>query len=201
MDDTVDLKPPSTLDAIHRDSATLGFSMASEDRTGALLRTLVASKPGGAFLELGTGTGIATAWILDGMDSASTLLTVENEERFANIARRHLGHDRRVSFQIEDAKSFLSKLGGRKFDLIFADTWSGKFDHLDKALDLLHVGAFYVIDDLLPQTNWPEGHAPRVPVLISQLERDPRLMLCKFAWSSGIIVAARRADQDDSRSA
>jgi predicted O-methyltransferase YrrM len=40
--------------------------MPSEPRTGAFLRELCAGKPGGNLLELGTGTGLATAWMLDG---------------------------------------------------------------------------------------------------------------------------------------
>jgi len=43
------------------ESEELGFTMGSEPRTGALLRTLAASKPGGRFLELGTGTGVGRA--------------------------------------------------------------------------------------------------------------------------------------------
>ncbi|MES1215290.1 MAG: SAM-dependent methyltransferase, partial [Bacteroidota bacterium] len=39
------------------------FNMASDLYTGSLLKTLVASKPSGKFLELGTGTGLATAWM------------------------------------------------------------------------------------------------------------------------------------------
>ena len=35
----------------------LGFNMASEPKVGALLAALAASKPGGRFLELGTGNG------------------------------------------------------------------------------------------------------------------------------------------------
>jgi len=57
------------------------------------------------------------------------------------------------------------------FDLIYADAWPGKFTHLDRALSLLNRGGIYFIDDLLPQPNWPEGHAPRVPALIEDLER------------------------------
>jgi predicted O-methyltransferase YrrM len=53
--------------------------MASEPLVGALLRTLVASKPAGRFLELGTGTGVATTWMLDGMDPASALTTVDTD--------------------------------------------------------------------------------------------------------------------------
>lgn len=68
MDDLSYIRPPAALARILKRSAEIGFEMASEDRTGALLRTLAASKPGGRFLELGTGTGVATAWVLDGMD-------------------------------------------------------------------------------------------------------------------------------------
>jgi len=192
MDDTIELNPPPSLEAIKRDSAAVGFKMSSEDRTGAFLRVLAASKPHGALLELGTGTGILTAWILDGMDAASILVTVDSEAAYVEIARRHLGKDPRVVFHVDDGADFLHKLGGREFDFIFADTWPGKFDHLDDALNLLRPGAFYVVDDLMPQANWPEGHAPKVPMLISQLERDPRLTVCRLSWSSGLVVATRR---------
>jgi predicted O-methyltransferase YrrM len=191
MDDATNLKPPAAVSAIERETAAVGFNMAGEPRTGALLRTLAASKPGGAMLELGTGTGLSTAWILDGMDAAATLMTVDSEAKYVDIARRHLGHDRRAAFNVEDAATFLDKLRGRQFDLIFADTWPGKFDHLEDALALLRIGGLYVIDDLLPQPNWPAEHAPKVPRLIAELERDPTLSLCKLSWSSGIIVATR----------
>jgi predicted O-methyltransferase YrrM len=57
--------------------------MASEPLVGALLRSLAASKPGGRFLELGTGTGVATAWLLDGMDDRATLVSVDNDARYS----------------------------------------------------------------------------------------------------------------------
>ncbi len=194
MNDTVDLGRPTALNAIERDTTTVGFTMISESRTGALLRTLAASKPGGAFLDLGTGTGASTAWILDGMDPAATLLTVDGEAKYIEVARRHLGHDRRVTFRVGDGASFLREIRERQFDLIFADTWPGKFDHLEDALALLRPGGLYVIDDLMPQPNWPDDHAPKVAALVAKLERDRRLTVCKLCWSSGIIIAARRAE-------
>lgn len=181
------------LSAIERDSNAVGFSLACEPRTGALLRMLAASKPGGSFLELGTGTGVSTAWILDGMDSTSTLVTVDSSASQVDIAMRHLGHDPRVSFHVEDGAAFLGKLQGSAFDLIFADTWPGKFDHLEDALNLLRPGGLYVIDDLLPQPTWPQGHAPKVPKLIAELAHNSKLVHCELAWSSGIIVAAKRS--------
>jgi predicted O-methyltransferase YrrM len=60
--------------------------MPSEPLLGALLRVLVASKPGGRFLELGTGTGLSTNWILDGMDADSMLVSLDNEAGVQQIA-------------------------------------------------------------------------------------------------------------------
>src|SRR5438067_1197333 len=79
MDDLNATELPHSLEAIRRDTEQLGFTMASEPRTGSLLRTLAASKPGGRFLELGTGTGVGTAWLLDGMDATSCLESVDTD--------------------------------------------------------------------------------------------------------------------------
>jgi predicted O-methyltransferase YrrM len=134
--------------------------MASEPRTGALSRVLAASKPGGRFLELGTGTGIGTAWLLAGMDANARLDTVDNDVHVLDVARSHLREDSRVAFHLADGADFLAHLPRGEYDLIYADAWPGKFTDLDQALALLRIGGIYFIDDLLPQPNWPEGHAP-----------------------------------------
>ena len=182
---------PASLVAIARDTAAISFGMASDHQTGALLRALAAAKPGGRFLELGTGTGLSAAWLLDGMTLDSTLLSVDNDERVVDIARRHVGHDRRVRFHCRDGIEFLAELAGRKFDFIFADTWPGKYDGLDAALALLDAGALYVIDDMLPQPNWPEDHPPKVERLLAELDRRGELTLVRMSWSTGIVIASR----------
>jgi predicted O-methyltransferase YrrM len=166
--------------------------MASEPQTGSFLRTLAATKPAGTFLELGTGTGLSTAWILDGMDQTSTLLSVDNDEKVQSIAIQHLGRDPRVAFQLADGAAFLETLKGQTFDFIFADTWPGKYDHLDEALALLKPGGLYLIDDMLPQSNWPPGHTLKVTTLISTLEQRPDLTITKLSWATGLIIAAKR---------
>jgi pimeloyl-ACP methyl ester carboxylesterase len=50
----------------------------------------------------------------------------------------------------------------------------------------------YVIDDLLPQANWPEGHAPKVPALIDDIERRPELTTVRLAWASGLMLCPTR---------
>ena len=193
MRDDVFFSEPPGLAGILRDGARVGFRLASESRTGSLLRVLAGSKPGGRLLELGTGTGVATAWLLAGMDAATRLETVDSDSSVVEVARIHLGGDPRVRFNIAEGSDWLRRWSGGPFDLVFADAWSGKFSDLDAALRLLAIGGLYVIDDLLPQPSWPDGHGPRIEPLLAELERRPDLACVRLAWSSGLAVAVKRA--------
>jgi predicted O-methyltransferase YrrM len=194
MDDLSYIVRPPSINAILDRTEALDFKMASEPRTCALLRTLAASKPNGRILELGTGTGVATAWILSGMDLRSTLVSVDTDPRAQGVARGLLGADKRVSFILEDGAEFLRRQVPQSFDLIFADAMPGKYEALDEALALVKPGGFYIIDDMLPQPNWPEGHADKVPVLLDRLAGDERFMICPMAWASGVVAAVRRTE-------
>ena len=196
MNDHEVLFPPEVLEAIAQDTKDLGFKMASDVQTGSLLRTLVASKPQGQFLELGTGTGMGTAWILSGMDQDSHLDSVESDAQVLQVAQRHLGEDSRVTFHLSDGATFLNQSRRSRYDLIYADTWPGKFTDLELALSLLSSGGFYVVDDLLPQPSWPEGHAPKVPVLVSALENSRGFWVTKLGWSTGLMLVVRASGPD-----
>jgi predicted O-methyltransferase YrrM len=191
-DDTIANCPP-TVPAISSDTAAIGFNMISEPKVGAFLAALAATKPGGRILELGTGTGHGAAWLLAGMDADSTLDTVDTDAAVVAIAQRYLASDARVRFHVEDGAAFLQR-SQPGFDLIYADAWPGKFSHLDDALALLRPGGMYVIDDLLPQPNWPAGHAPRVPSLIEEIERRPEFVTVRMAWASGLMLVVRRGE-------
>ena len=60
MEDVTLITPPPAVSSILEETARMGFGMASEPLVGGLLRVLAASKRSGRFLELGTGTGVAT---------------------------------------------------------------------------------------------------------------------------------------------
>jgi predicted O-methyltransferase YrrM len=176
------------------DSATKasGFTMASDVLTCSLLRTLAASKPSGRFLELGTGTGLSTSWILDGMNFSSSLVSLDNDPVFLEIADRFLGNDPRLELISMDGAEWVEKNRSAKFDYIFADTWHGKYLLLDEVLSMLNKGGLYIIDDMLPQPNWPEGHAAKAIQLIKELEAREDLWLTKQAWATGIVVGVKR---------
>lgn len=184
---------PKTYNAIVQASEKLAFDMPSEVDVNALLRTLAAVKPQGHCLELGTGTGLASAWLLDGLGANGHLTTVDNEPKWLEVARLHLGGDSRIDIICSDGDEFLLNAIERptRYDLIFADTWSGKYRLLDLALELLAPGGMYVIDDMLPQPNWPEGHEAKVKLLMEELAQRDHLKICSLQWSCGVVIATK----------
>lgn len=183
---------PATWREIDARSRALGFDMPSEAGTGAMLRLLAATKARGRLLELGTGTGLATAWLLDGMAPDACLVSIDTDMGVQAVARAVLAGDPRVTFVIEDGLDYVRAQRPASFDLIFADAWPGKYEGLDETLALLSPGGLYVVDDMSPQPNWPPGHQPRVDALVTRLKSHPDLATVALDWASGLVIAARR---------
>ena len=141
-------------------------------------------------LELGTGTGLATAWLLDGLDASASLTSVDIDPLVQEIAREALTDDR-LRFVLADGLDYVREQAPESFDLIFADAWPGKYEGLDETLALLRRGGLYVIDDMQPQPNWPDGHQARVDDLIGRLESRSDLVVTCVSWASGLIVGAK----------
>nr|WP_068890822.1 class I SAM-dependent methyltransferase [Pedobacter panaciterrae] len=183
---------PKAYLAIGEATKNTAFSMASDVLTCSLIKTLACSKPGGNFLELGTGTGLSTSWILDGMDKTSTLISIDNDSNYLSIAARFLVQDKRLDLHCIDGGEWIEHNLNMKFDYIFADTWHGKYLMLDEVINMLKPGAFYIIDDMLPQPNWPEGHHEKAAKLIEVLEQRKDLSIAKQCWATGIVIATKK---------
>jgi predicted O-methyltransferase YrrM len=192
MIDPTAISLPAAYTAILELTQQAGFTMSSDPMTGSLLKTLAASKPGGRFLELGTGTGLSTAWISAGIDQQSTLVTVDHDPNLLQIAQQFLGSDQRISFVLADGGDFLATQLNQRYDYIFADTWHGKYLLLNETLLLLNPGALYIIDDMLPQPNWPDGHEAKVIALTAELLARPDLVITNLHWASGIIIGVKQ---------
>jgi predicted O-methyltransferase YrrM len=190
MQDNVFSDIPVQYETIASETKKLSFNMASDLQTGSLLKTLIASKQAGRILELGTGSGLATSWMLQGLSEDADLTTIENNEVLLDIARKQLKDDR-IDFVLADGYEWLKNYSGEKFDLVFADAMPGKYDLFDEAIALLKNGGFYIIDDMLPQPNWPDGHTERVADFISKLENRKDLTFTKLNWSTGIIIVTK----------
>ncbi len=167
------------------------FTMASDPKTCSLLKTLAGTKPGGKLLELGTGTGLSTAWILEGMDNSAVLTSIDNDPVFLNIAKQFLT-DNRLSLINQDAGEWIQNNKDIKFDMIFADTWHGKYLMLDEVLNMLSPGGLYILDDMLPQSNWPDGHQEKAMRLLEMLDERNDINLTRQCWATGIVIASKK---------
>jgi len=192
MTDNVNQVFPSAYMSINEATRKLGFTMASDVLTCSLLRTLAASKPGGKFLELGTGTGLSSSWILDGLDNEATLTSIDNDPAAQGVARSHLGNDSRLQLVCMDGGDWVEANRDKRYDYIFADTWHGKYLMLDDVLAMLKKGGLYIVDDMLPQPNWPAGHDEKVERLVDRLEHRDDLVITKQGWATGIVVAVKK---------
>ncbi|SHG27222.1 O-methyltransferase [Flagellimonas flava] len=191
MDQTNILDAPKVYSDLVSKSKEVGFTMPSDLYIGTLLKTLVASKRGGSFLELGTGMGLSLAWILDGMDKDSCAISLDNDGDLIDIAKEFFHKEARLKLFCCDGEVWLKEYTGDGFDLIFADAWPGKYSTLDKALSMVNMGGYYVIDDMKKQPNWPDGHEELAKSLVDILEKREDFVLTKMDWSTGVIVAVK----------
>jgi predicted O-methyltransferase YrrM len=191
MDDQPKLVP-ARVPAAREAAARCGFDEMSQDRTGALLRTLAASKPDGCLLELGTGTGVGTSWLLDGMNDGARLISLDRNPQTTALARQIVGDDPRLELVVGDIGEWLTAYDGPQFDLVFVDTWRGKYLERGQLLDLIAPGGLYIGDDLLPQPTWAPEQPGHVETFLGEIGRNDGLAVTVMNWASGLVVAAKQ---------
>lgn len=185
------IKVPEFYAQLNEGSKKIEFSMPSDLKTGALLRSLAASKPAGRFLDIGTGTGLSLSWLAEGANDHSTIISIDNSSTYQQVAREVFDTDARISILCIDGMEWIRTYTGAAFDLIFADAWPGKFEGLDETLALVKIGGFYVIDDLLPQPNWWDGHQDSVNQLVETLSAKTNFVQTTLNWSTGLMLFTR----------
>ena len=191
MEENTFQPPPIAHEAIIADTRTIGFQGWCWPQVGALLRVMAATKPGGRMLEIGTGTGVGTCWLLDGMDAEARLTTVDISPKVQPIAQTHLGMDPRLTILSEDAAATIGREPPNSFDLIFADGGAGKHTLLDEALALLRPGGIYICDDTKPHPLWPPEHAAKIPPLMEALAARQDFRRLYIDWSSGAVIMVK----------
>ena len=57
---------------------------------------------------------------------------------------------------------------------------------------MVRKGGLYMVDDMLPQANWPDGHQEKATRFVEYLEGRSDLVVTKQHWATGIIIAVKK---------
>ena len=168
------------------------FASSCSDEIGRLLAVLAAAvRPGGHILEIGTGAGVGTAWLVSGLGRRTDVSLVSTEVDVALLASvRAAEWPDYVAFQaVGDATGLADD---RPADLLFLDASEVKYQHLAIALDRLAPGGLIVIDDLNCDLASYETQKAVKDRLRQALSNRADLVILELDWATGVIIAARR---------
>ncbi|MGD0705820.1 MAG: class I SAM-dependent methyltransferase [Trebonia sp.] len=182
--------PPLVAAAIAR-ARQAGFPMSCDPAVGRLLAVLAAHLPEDArVLELGTGIGVGTAWIVSGLLPRTDVAVTSVEKDPGTAAAAAGGYwPPFVSLHCADALAVLAE--GGTFDLVFADAPGGKWDGLDRSIAALRPHGLLIVDDMTPQAEWTDRHRAAQDTVRQALLSAPGLTSAELAIGSGVILSVR----------
>jgi predicted O-methyltransferase YrrM len=204
------LKSDAALDAILAANRKAGLPPIDvTPLQGKFLELLVRMSSARRVLEIGMLGGYSTAWMARALPSDGRVISLELEQRHADIARKNLESvnlSDRVEIRVGRAADSLQKLVAEKaapFDLIFIDAdKAGYPDYLDWSLKLSRPGTVIVADNVVREGAVidPKSADPNVQGVrrfTEKLAAEPRLTATALQTVSskkhdGLILAVVR---------
>lgn len=167
--------------------------------TGAALRMLAATVGARSVVELGTGAGVSTLWLLRGMRPDGVLTSVDSDGEHQRLAKLSLTEAGTASGRVRlisgRALEVLPRLSEGAYDLVFCDaSRSETTDYLAAALPLLRPGGMVVFAGALaggrvasPSARDADTVAARE--LCRAVREDPRLVPALLPVGTGLLAA------------
>jgi predicted O-methyltransferase YrrM len=152
------VKIPRLVERARATAAELGFERSCRDEDGALLHILAGHRGIERVAEIGTGTGVGTAWLAAALPPGAVLHTAEVDARLARAAAALFANDPDVHVHEGDWTTTLPPHA--PFDLIFVDGGAAK-DDPDAVLGLAAPGATLVMDDFSADWDGPDARRER----------------------------------------
>lgn len=171
--------------------------------TGAALRMLAASVAARSVAEIGTGTGVAGLWILDGMGPDGVLTTIDVEPEIQREARRAFESGGRARSRTRvirgRASDVLPRMAARSYDMVVLDVEPEESAALiDQALRMLRVGGVLAVTRALWNDHVADP-ARRDPATVAArelgkaLREREDLLTSLLPVGDGLLVAVRRS--------
>jgi predicted O-methyltransferase YrrM len=166
--------------------------------TGAVLRLLASAVGARTAVELGTGAGVSTLWLLRGLARDGVLTSVDSDGEHQRLAKASLADagvpSGRVRLIQGRALEVLPRLSEAAYDLVFCDAArSENTDYLAAALTLLRPGGLVVFAGALAGGRVAEPTARDAEtVSMRELARavrdEERLTSALIPVGSGLLV-------------
>ncbi|MGG4345115.1 O-methyltransferase [Paenibacillus lautus] len=165
-----------------------GFTKSCTDDFGRLLYTLAGQEKKN-ILEIGTGFGVSTAWIISAMSKDAKLVTVDIDQSKVKSAIEILGR-KNVEFLCGDWKDALKR---GPFDLIFADVKDAKQDNAELLFESMSIGGLLILDDLTPEEYWPDDWKGKPDKIRNYWLNHPKLAASELFLNprEAVIIASR----------
>ena len=156
---------------------------------GRLLQLLTSQMQSGVVGEIGTGCGVAAAWIVSALSSGTTFFAVESDPFGAAAARALFEPLLNVRIIQGDWREFLTHW---RFGLVYAGIGSGRDEEPELLLQSLRSGGLMVLDGLTPAHMLPLERRVDPDPLRDFWLNDTRLISTEImvSTSESVILAA-----------
>jgi predicted O-methyltransferase YrrM len=149
------VRPPPLVVRAQAIARELGLEVSCSPEAGALLHVLAARRGVSRVAEIGTGCGIATAWIVSALPPQTPFVTVAADPRRATQLARLFESDPDVRVLVGDWCELLPPHA--PFDLLVSHAGETPPDvDVEPAVGLLAPGGTVVLDNLSPGRTVPD---------------------------------------------
>ena len=181
-------------DAIKLAARARGVEIGTRDLTqgaGAYLSFLAQLLKAQSVVEVGTGSGVGSLWLLDGMLKSGTLTSIDDEMEHSSIAKMAL-HDAEIApsrFRLitNPVMEVMTKLTDRAYDLvIYRHNPEDLIYAIAEAQRILRSGGVFVIDNFFGGGKVSDP-AQRDPKTIALREAGKALKADSENWATALI--------------
>ncbi|MGH3655118.1 MAG: O-methyltransferase [Micromonosporaceae bacterium] len=170
--------------------------------SGAALRLFATVIGAKSVVEVGTGTGVSTLWLLSGMRRDGVLTTIDIEPEFQRMARKSINEagyaPSRTRLIAGRALDVLPRLADGAYDLVYIGADRTGFDqYVAEAHRLLRPGGVLAIDNALgggkvidPAARDPESVALRE--VVKSLRDTDEWTSSLLPVGDGLLIAVKR---------
>jgi len=176
---------------------------AVDPATGAVLRLLASGLGARTAVELGTGAGVSTLWLLRGLTPDGILTSVDSDGEHQRLAKASLAEAdvpaTRARLIAGRALEVLPRLSESSYDLVFCDAAkSENRDYLSAALTLLRPGGMVVFAGALSggrvaETTARDAETVALRDLAKAVREDERLVAAMIPVGAGLLAATLSA--------